>query len=365
MIGGGQCFEPILYRSGCVGSVSTNIVVMDSKDNKKLYEALYIRTNGQPLESLNEGFITLKDKGYRTEDILGVGVTGSARVLVGNIIGADSIKNEITAHAVAAIDTYPQVKNRNRDWRTGFQNYFESAMAWSLNFAMNTICAAGTGSFLDQQAFRLNIPIEEFGDFALRADEPVRIAGRCTVFAETDMVHKQQEGATKEQIVAGLCEALARNYINNVAKGKSIEAPILFQGGVAFNKGIKNAFERELATQLVIPKHFNVMGALGSAILAKEAIDDTKKKTTFKGFDIMQRKYQLKRVACQDCPKRVRAYRSDCRGRDCSKVGGPLVENGKNRKLPASKIIGIPRGLSYYLDDFSWGKVFSYSGLSG
>ncbi|MDP4181602.1 MAG: acyl-CoA dehydratase activase [Bacillota bacterium] len=284
-----------------VGSVSTNIVVMDSMDNKKLYETLYIRTNGQPLESLNEGFITLKDKGYCMEDILGVGVTGSARILVGNIIGADSIKNEITAHAVAAIDTYPQVKTVIE---IGGQDskiiLIRNGVV--IDFAMNTICAAGTGSFLDQQSFRLKIPIEEFGDFALRADEPVRIAGRCTVFAETDMVHKQQEGATKEQIVAGLCEALARNYINNVAKGKSIEAPILFQGGVAFNKGIKRAFEQELAAQLVIPKHFNVMGALGSAILAKETVRDTKKKTTFKGFDIMQRKYKLKRVACQDCP---------------------------------------------------------------
>lgn len=283
-----------------VGSVSTNIVLLDSKDNKKLLEALYIRTNGQPMESLKEGFKILKDKGYRTEDIIGVGVTGSARVLIGNIIGADSIKNEITAHAVAAIDVYPDVKTVIE---IGGQDSKIILLRDGvvIDFAMNTICAAGTGSFLDQQAFRLNIPIEEFGDFALRADEPVRIAGRCTVFAETDMVHKQQEGATKEQIVAGLCEALARNYLNNVAKGKSIEEPIIFQGGVAFNKGIINAFEKELGVQLVIPDHFNVMGALGSGILAKEAIHETKRPTLFRGFDIMQSNHQLKRVECQDC----------------------------------------------------------------
>lgn len=283
-----------------VGSVSTNIVLMDSKDSKKLFEALYIRTNGQPLESLKEGFKILNDKGYRSEDILGVGVTGSARVLIGNIIGADSIKNEITAHAVAAIDVYPNVKTVIE---IGGQDSKMIVLRDGvvIDFAMNTICAAGTGSFLDQQAFRLNIPIEEFGEFALRADVPVRIAGRCTVFAETDMVHKQQEGATKEQIVAGLCEALARNYLNNVAKGKSIEEPILFQGGVAFNKGIINAFEKELGVQLVVPDHFNVMGALGSGILAKEAIHETKRPTIFRGFDIMQCNHQLKRVECQDC----------------------------------------------------------------
>ena len=166
---------------------------------------------------------------------------------------------------------------------------------------MNTICAAGTGSFLDQQAFRLNIPIENFGEYALRADEPVRIAGRCTVFAESDMIHKQQEGATKEQIVAGLSEALVRNYLNNVAKGKNLESPILFQGGVAFNKGIKHSFEKELGTELIIPDNFNVMGAWGSAILSKELLIETRNKTSFRGFNVMKKEHTLKRIECKDC----------------------------------------------------------------
>lgn len=283
-----------------VGSVSTNIVLMDYIDNNKLYEKLYIRTNGQPLESLKCGFSQIKEKGYKTIDILGVGVTGSARTLIGNMIGADSIKNEITAHSVAAIDFYP-------DARTVIEIGGQDSKIIIIrdgvvvDFAMNTICAAGTGSFLDQQAFRLNIPIEEFGDYALKADESVRIAGRCTVFAESDMIHKQQEGATKEQIVAGLCDALTRNYLNNVGKGKEIKAPILFQGGVAFNKGIKNSFEKELGVELTIPSNFNVMGAWGSAILSKEAILETNKKTNFKGFDIMQSEYKLKKLECKDC----------------------------------------------------------------
>jgi predicted CoA-substrate-specific enzyme activase len=289
------------YLGVDVGSVSTNIVLMDSRDNQKLAETLYIRTNGQPMESLKQGFKTLQEKGYRSEDILGVGVTGSARVLIGNIIGADSIKNEITAHAVAAIEVHPAVKTVIE---IGGQDskiiIIRDGVA--VDFAMNTICAAGTGSFLDQQAFRLNIPIEEFGEYALRADEPVRIAGRCTVFAESDMIHKQQEGATKEQIVAGLCEALVRNYLNNVAKGKNIEAPILFQGGVAFNQGIKKAFEKDLGIELIIPNDFNVMGALGSAILANEAVMETNKGTVFKGFDILEKSHKLKRVDCKDCP---------------------------------------------------------------
>jgi predicted CoA-substrate-specific enzyme activase len=112
------------------------------------------------------------------------------------------------------------------------------------DFAMNTVCAAGTGSFLDHQAERLNIPIEEFGNIALKSKSPVRIAGRCSVFAESDMIHKQQMGHPTSDIVAGLCDALVRNYLNNVGKGKDIMSPVLFQGGVAANAGIKAALER-------------------------------------------------------------------------------------------------------------------------
>jgi len=112
-------------------------------------------------------------------------------------------------------------------------------------FAMNTVCAAGTGSFLDRQAARLEIPIEEFGSFALRSKTPVRIAGRCAVFAESDMIHKQQTGHSVEDIINGLCEALVRNYLNNLAKGKDIEEPIVFQGGVAANVGIVAALKEQ------------------------------------------------------------------------------------------------------------------------
>jgi activator of 2-hydroxyglutaryl-CoA dehydratase len=141
------------YLGVDVGSVSTNIVLMDSKDHKKLYETLYIRTNGQPMESLKRGFTTLKEKGYHSDDILGVGVTGSARVLIGNIIGADSIINEITAHAVAAIDVHPEVKTVIE---IGGQDSKIIIIKDGIvvDFAMNTICTTGTGSFLDQQAFR-------------------------------------------------------------------------------------------------------------------------------------------------------------------------------------------------------------------
>jgi predicted CoA-substrate-specific enzyme activase len=139
-----------------------------------------------------------------------------------------------------------------------------------VDFAMNSICAAGCGAFLDHQSHRLKIPIEEFGDYALRSKNPSSIAGRCTVFAESDMIHKQQTGHKTEDIVYGLCKAIVRNYLNNVGKGKEIKPPIMFQGGVAANKGVRKALGEELGTEVIVPEHYHVMGAIGSALLAKK-----------------------------------------------------------------------------------------------
>jgi len=127
------------------------------------------------------------------------------------------VKNEITAHAVAAIQTEKDVKTV---LEIGGQDSKIIIIRDGVvtDFAMNTVCAAGTGSFLDRQAERLGIPIEEFGDHALQASVPVRIAGRCAVFAESDMIHKQQLGYNTCDIIAGLCDALVRNYLSNVAK---------------------------------------------------------------------------------------------------------------------------------------------------
>ena len=166
---------------------------------------------------------------------------------------------------------------------------------------MNTVCAAGTGSFLDQQAARLGLSIEEFSKLALQAKNPVRIAGRCSVFAESDMIHKQQLGHSLPDIVAGLCEALTRNYLNNVGKGKDIKPPIIFQGGVAANPGIKIAFQKALGTEIIVPKYFDVMGAIGAAILAKEAISE-KERSNFKGFALVNSEFKTSSFECQGCP---------------------------------------------------------------
>lgn len=281
-----------------VGSVSTNIVVID--DDNNVLEKLYLRTSGKPINVLLDGMREMESR-MNGKSIKAIGTTGSGRQLASVIVNADVVKNEITAHAIAAQKVVPDVRTI---LEIGGQDskiiFLQDGIA--NDFAMNTVCAAGTGSFLDRQAGRLEIPIEQFGEYALKADSPVRIAGRCAVFAESDMIHKQQTGHTTENIIAGLCEALVRNYLNNLAKGKDIKAPVIFQGGVAANVGIVAAFEKELQTKIIIPEHFDVMGAFGSAILAKNKVKISKYKNKNFSFNNLSSDYTAKSIECKGCP---------------------------------------------------------------
>ncbi len=280
-----------------VGSVSVNIVVIDEAG--EVLTGQYLQTKGRPIAVIQEGMKIAQESLGEGVEIAGVGTTGSGRYLAGVIVGSDVIKNEITAHAVAASMLVPDVQTV---FEIGGQDSKIIILRNGIvtDFAMNTVCAAGTGSFLDQQAARLNIPITEFGRLALQSETPVRIAGRCTVFAESDMIHKQQMGHSIPDIIRGLCEALVRNYLNNVGKGKEILPPVAFQGGVAANVGIIAAFERALGLPVHIPKHFNIMGAIGAAQLAKE--ETARKRTTsFKGFQITDLPYRTSSFECDGC----------------------------------------------------------------
>ena len=264
-----------------VGSVSLNIAITSPEPSRRvdgnltLLKSIYQRTKGQPIPALLDAFNTLS-KDFLELD--GVTVTGSGRDLIANILGIDK-ENEIITQAKAVIYFHPEVRTvieiGGQDSKLIFLEPDESAgKSIVVDHSLNEICAAGTGSFLDQQAYRLGISIEdEFGEMVLKSQKPAVIAGRCSVFAKSDMIHLQQEGTLTEDILAGLCQALARNYISNLGRGKRFEKPIAFQGGVAANKGVIKAFEELLElkpNELIIPEHFKVTGAIGSAIAAME-----------------------------------------------------------------------------------------------
>lgn len=278
-----------------IGSISTKGVVIDEENH--ILASSYLWTEGNPIQAvknvLNELEKKVKDKNIK---ILGVGTTGSARKLIGTLLGACSIKNEITAHAIGTLSKYPSVRTI---LEIGGQDskiiLLEDGIV--TDYAMNTLCAAGTGSFLSSQAKRLGIDVKDFGSIALTSKHPTNIAARCTVFAESDLVHKIQMGYEKKDIIAGLCYSVASNYLNNVAKGKKIVGPILFQGGVSKNIGVKKAFEDLLKTEVLVDEDGHLMGALGSAILAKK----NSKNEVFE-FSLKNSKFETAGIECKGCP---------------------------------------------------------------
>ncbi|MBU3130506.1 acyl-CoA dehydratase activase [Clostridium tagluense] len=315
------------YMGVDVGSVSTNIVLLDN--TLKVIQKLYLRTKGKPIKAIQNGLKILSEQ-YGSEQIASVGTTGSGRQMAAFLIGADIIKNEITAHAVAALEIDKDVSTI---LEIGGQDSKIILLKNGIvtDFAMNTVCAAGTGSFLDRQAERLEIPIENFGKYALKSKSPVRIAGRCAVFAESDMIHKQQLGYNEEDIIGGLCEAMVRNYLSNVGKGKDIRSKIFFQGGVAANIGIKAAFEKALGTEIYVPEHYDVMGAIGAAILSKEELMKSGK-SNFKGFEIATNDFVPRSIECNGCGNNCEVIQIKdgektvgCFGDRCGKWSGKMV----------------------------------------
>jgi len=287
-----------IYLGIDVGSLSTKLAALNRTD--ELVAHVYLLTQGKPIEAEQQGLKQIKQNLPKEAEICGVATTGSARYLAGVVVGADLVKNEITSHAIAALHYFPDVQTVIE---IGGQDSKLIIIRNGIvtDFGMNTICAAGTGSFLDHQAQRLNMSIEEFSRRALTSKSPVRIAGRCTVFAESDMIHKQQMGHRLEDIIYGLCQALVRNYLNNVGLGKEIKLPIVFQGGVAFNQGILKALKEELKTDIIIPPHHEVMGAIGAALLVHEEIEN-RNRSNFKGFEVSEIDYHTSSFECKACP---------------------------------------------------------------
>ena len=276
------------------GSISTKGVIIDGGNN--IVAEDYLWTEGDPVAAVKALVKSLDAQNGGRYEIAGVGTTGSARKLAGALLGADVVKNEITAHAVGTLSVCPDAATI---LEIGGQDskliILENGVV--TDYAMNTLCAAGTGAFLSSQALRLGIDVERFGEMALMSKKPASIAARCTVFAESDLVHKAQTGYKKEDIIAGLCNAVVSNYLNNLAKGKTIRAPIVFQGGVSGNAGVVRAFERALGETITVHEKARLMGALGAAILCKAA----KPRPIFDFTAALTQKFETKGAECKKC----------------------------------------------------------------
>ena len=258
-------YQPILlydkqrfYIGIDVGSTSSDVVVLDSTGKSVLCD--YQRTKGKPLETVRLQL----DKIFRqinSSDVVLAVATGSTGRFLAKLLDIPFI-NEVPAQAAAICHLYPQfqqatiIEMGGQDSKLIFLST-EQGHSRVRDFTLNTVCAAGTGSFLDQQAQRLGVNIEgEFGQMALQSKSVPRMAGRCSVFAKTDMIHLQQQATPNCDIIAGLCQALARNLKSDLVCGRQLVSPIIFTGGVAANIGVVRALEKVFELnpgELVVP----------------------------------------------------------------------------------------------------------------
>ncbi|HLA50201.1 MAG TPA: acyl-CoA dehydratase activase, partial [Thermodesulfovibrionia bacterium] len=309
-----------------IGSISTNLAVIDN--DGRLLSKRYLMTAGRPIEAVKQGLGEIGQEIGDKVQIFGVGTTGSGRYMIADFVGADIVKNEITAQARAAVEIDPEV---DTIFEIGGQDskYISIKDSIIVDFEMNKACAAGTGSFLEEQAEKLGISIkEEFSDIAFKSQCPSCLGERCTVFMENSLLSRQQSGMPKQDLVAGLSYSIVQNYINRVVGDKPIGKKIFFQGGVAFNKSVVAAFEEYLNKKIIVPPHHDVTGAIGMAIIVMKhmkssyelrvksdelkSIEKSKSnfelltpnselRTNFKGFDLSKRNYEIKSFECKGC----------------------------------------------------------------
>jgi predicted CoA-substrate-specific enzyme activase len=318
-----------VYLGVDIGSLSTNLVLIDS--DHRVIARRYLMTEGRPIEAVRRGLKEIGEEVGGRVVVRAVGSTGSGRYLVGDLIGADVVRNEITAQATAAVDIDSEV---DTIFEIGGQDskYVSIDSRSVIDFEMNKACAAGTGSFLQEQAEKLNIRIEtEFSDRALNASCPVGCGERCTVFMESDLVSHQRSGANKDDLLAGLAYSIASNYLTKVVGDRRIGDHIFFQGGVAWNKAVVAAFERLIGKKVTVPPHHDVTGAIGAAILAREKLSEPDFKTSFKGFDFHKKEYRLHSFTCEDCSNQCEIHKVIIEGEE------PLFYGSRCEKYDVDK----------------------------
>ena len=365
------------YLGVDIGSISTNLAVIDEDCN--VLAKRYLMTAGRPIEAVKQGLKEIGSEIGHMIEIAGVGTTGSGRYMIADYIGADIVKNEITAQATAAafidkdVDTIFEIGGQD-------SKFISLKKGVIVDFEMNKACAAGTGSFLEEQAEKLNISVKgEFQETAFCSGNPCRLGERCTVFMENSLMANLQKGMPKEDLLSGLAYSIVQNYINRVVCKRPIGNKIFFQGGVAFNKAVVAAFEKYLNKKVIVPEHHDVTGAIGMALIAREFIkskgagvrrQDTvvsssnpqspTPKTSFKGFEVSERPYEISSFECKGCSNICEINRVRIDGEKDYLYYGGRCEKYDVRKKHAQS--GLP-DLFAFRDEMLWNSHLGYMGL--
>ncbi len=308
-----------------VGSVSTKLAVIDEAGT--LIHDVYLPTAGRPVEVAGEGLEEIGRFWGDRLDIRGVATTGSGRELVAEFVGADAVHDEITAHKTGAVyisrvlgaepvDTIFEIGGQDSKYI-----FLENGVVTDLT--MNDACAAGTGSFLEEQAEMLGIRVkDEFARLALSAPAPARLGEVCTVATGNDLIARMQKGETMPNLLAGLACAVARNFVNLVVGRRAIGKVIYFQGGTASNLAVAAALAGILSRRITVPPHNRVIGAIGAALIAREWSWNTGAKTRFRGYKLEELQFSARSFACPSC-------RNHCDVKEFTIVGNKSYWGGK------------------------------------
>jgi predicted CoA-substrate-specific enzyme activase len=369
-----------IYLGIDIGSTSTKALLLD--ENKNVIAGFYTRTSGQPVIAIQTIFESIDDlqKKYKIAfDVLSVGTTGSGRKFIGKIIGAELVLDEISAHARAAIELDPEVDTIIEIG--GQDSKFTTLSNGRVTFSvMNNVCAAGTGSFIEEQAQKLGVSLSEYSKRAEKALSPMA-SDRCTVFMERDLSHYLNEGYNVDEILASVLHSVRENYLSKVAVGANIGNKVFFQGATAKNRALVAAFEQKLGKPIMVSKYCHLTGALGVAL---ELFDNKVVSDKFRGIGLYHKEIPVHAEVCELCTNHCKlnvagingtteAYGFLC-GRDFNDEkfvenntsGFDLIKSYKStfRFVPdneANKIpvVGIPAALYLWEDLFLWKTFFN------
>ncbi|MCF7832009.1 MAG: acyl-CoA dehydratase activase, partial [Candidatus Marinimicrobia bacterium] len=373
-----------VYMGIDVGSTSTKAIIIDSKNMP--IAGFYTRTAGRPIiavQGIFEAIDHIVKKYEHSFAFKAVATTGSGRKFIGKLVGADCIMDEISAHARASVELDPDI---DTIIEIGGQDAkFTTLRKGVVTFSkMNTVCAAGTGSFIEEQAQKLGVSLSEYSGLAEGARSPLA-SDRCTVFMERDINHYLNKNYTVREILATVLFSVRENYLQKVASGGSIGKRVCFQGATAKNKALVAAFEQKLKQPVFVSRYCHLTGALGAAITV---LEEFKGRSSFRGIDIYKENIPVRTEICElclnNCRIRIASVKDDevaygflC-GRDydtkkyVNKEKVPSLLQVRKKALPKwtkkavadnAPLVGIPAGLQIFEELPLWEHFFNSLGI--
>lgn len=298
------------YLGMDIGSTSTKCALVDTENN--IIADIYRKTSGEPIlaaKRLFRAILELERRYSSIFEIIGFATTGSGRKLIGELFGADLIVNEITAHAEGAKILFGDVKTI---FEIGGQDskYIRIEDGRVVDANMNYICAAGTGSFIEEQAKKLGYRLDEIGD-VVEGVSPPFTSDRCTVFMEQDLNRLLSEGYSREEVLAAVHYSVIQNYLTKVVGNRKINKDcIVFMGATARNRGLVAAFENLLNTKIKVHPYCHINGAYGAAILLKNRAMYKKKESNFSGFKLIDTDIIIEKEECGLCTNRCQIFKA-------------------------------------------------------